>query len=306
MNRNFTGVAALCLAIALVAALTAGAGAFLRGDGAKASDVSIRGEQYEYVTSGIYAYNAERVVAEGVGWDYLTLFFAVPALIVTLPFMVRGSLRARLFAIGILGYFFYQYLMYSVFWAFGVLFVPFIVLYSLSAIAIIWLVRGIDVASLPDRFTDRFPGKTMAVVSTIMALQLVAMWSVRISHAYRGDFAAAGFLGMPTLTVQALDLGMIVPLALATAVLAWRRTAWGYLLASVFAVKGVTMAGAICAMLISAALVEGSLEVPAFVSFGLATAAFGFIAYRTLSSAEPLGATTQRLRSDQAPVALGG
>lgn len=304
MRSKYTGVAALCLAIALLAGVTAAAGAFMRGDGSKADAVSIRGERYEYVTTGVYAFNAERVVAEGVGWDYLTLFVAVPALLVSVPFVLRGSLRGRLFAIGMLGYFFYQYLMYAVFWAFGPLFVAFIAIYAASAAAIVWLVSGIDVASLPERFSEKFPGKTMAVVSAIMALQLVAMWSGRIATAYRGDFAGAGFLGMPTLSVQAMDLGMIVPLALVTAVLAWKRRPWGYLLASVFAVKGVTMAGAICAMLISAALVEGALEVAPFAVFATATAAFGFIAYRTLASATPSPAPGRR--SGRALVAPGG
>lgn len=302
-RNNYLGIVALCLAIAVLAGVTAGLGAFARGDGSLASATSIRGEAYRYATTGVYAYNAERVVAEGVGWDYLTLFFAVPALLLSLPGIARGSLKARLFATGILGYLFYQYLMYAVFWAFGPLFVPFIVLYSASAIAVVWIVSTVDVASLPEHFSPAFPRRTMAVVSALMAFQLVAMWAQRIATAYAGDFAKAGFEGTPTLAVQALDLGIIVPLALATAVLAWRRTPWGYLLATVFAVKGVTMAGAICAMLISAAIVEGALEVPAFATFGLATAVFGFIAFKTFASiiAETPGQTNVAAR----PAAAG-
>lgn len=283
-KRSYFGIVMFCLVIALVAGITAGAGAFMRGDGSLKDAVSIRGEHYRYATTGVYAFNAERVVAEGVGWDYLTLFFAVPALLLSLPGMRRGSLRARLFAMGILGYLFYQYLMYAVFWAFGPLFVPFIFLYSSSAIAIVWLGSTLDIPTLPERFGDRFPRKTMAVVSTLMALQLVSMWSQRIATAYRGDFAGASFQGTPTLAVQALDLGIVVPLAIATAVLAWRRRPWGYLLSAVFAVKGVTMAGAICAMLVSAAITEGSLEVSGFALFGTAALLFGFIAWKTFSA----------------------
>lgn len=283
-ESRFAGMALACAVIALVVAVTAGFGAFARGDGSKASAVSPRGERYEYVTTGVYAFNTERVVAEGVGWDWVTLFFAAPALLMAAPRVARGSLRARLFALGILAYFVYQYLMYSVYWAFGPLFVPFVVIYGSAAATIAWIVSSVDIATLPRSFSARFPGKTMAVVCVLMSLQLVVMWSQRIAAGYRGDFAGAGFQGMPTLTVQAMDLGMIVPLALATAVFAWRRRPWGYLLASVFAVKGVTMAGAICSMLISAAMVEGRLEVGPFAIFAVATSLFSLLAWRIFGS----------------------
>lgn len=303
-TNRFTGIAALCLALAILAGVTAGFGAFARGDGSLASDTSIRGEEYRYATTGVYAYNAERVVAEGVGWDYLTLFFAVPALLLAVPGVYRGSLRARLFAIGMLGYFFYQYLMYAVFWAFGPLFVPFIVLYSGSACAIVWLVSTLDMGELPMRFGPGFPRKTMAIISGVMALQLVLMWAQRIATAYAGDFAGAGFEVTPTLAVQALDLGIIVPLAMATAVLVWMRKPWGYLLGAVFAVKGVTMAGAICAMLISAAVVEGALEVPAFALFATATALFGFAAFKTFASITAENDAPATLSADAAVVGV--
>lgn len=296
-NERYRGIAAACVALALVAAATAAFGAFARGDGSTKSAVSIRGESFEYVTTGVYAYNPVRVVAEGVGWDYVTLFLVVPAMLLAAVFIARGSLRARLFALGLLGYFFYQYLMYSVFWGFGPLFVPFIVIYSASAALIVWLVSTIDVALLPQRFDTRFPGKTMAVISILMALQLVAMWAQRISAGLRGDWEAAGMYGMPAMSVQALDLGIIVPLALVTGILAWRRHSWGYLLGPVFAVKGVTMAGAICAMLISAAIVEGSLEVGSFAIFATATALFGALAWRMLASIKP-GSRNTALQSD--------
>ncbi len=287
MSKTYRGVMLLCVAIAVLALATAAAGVFLRGDGATASATSIRGETFEYATTGAYAYNAERVVAEGVGWDVVTLLFAAPALLAAAPSIARGSLRGRLFALGILTYFVYQYLMYAVFWALGPLFPAFILIYASSAAAIVWLVSGLDVASLPARATVRFPRRAMAVFSGLMALLLVAMWVPRIATGMRGDMAGAGMFGMPTLTVQAMDLGMIVPLAVATAVLVWKGRPWGYLLATIFAVKGVTMAGAICAMLVSAAIVEGSLEVPPTIIFASATLAAGWLALRMFSSYSP-------------------
>lgn len=290
-TRTYKGIAMLCLLIAVAVGITAGIGAFVRGDGTTASAVSIRGEEYSYTTTGVYAFNPDRVVAEGVGWDYVTLFLAVPALLIALPSLAKGSLRARLFVLGLLGYFVYQYLMYAIFWAFGPLFPVFIVLYPLCFATIVWIISTIDIKELPGHFTEKFPRKTMAVFSGFMGLMLIAMWSQRIATAFAGDFAGAGFYGMPTLAVQALDLGIIVPLAFATAVFGWMRKPWGYVLVPVFAIKGVTMSAAICAMLIGAWALEGSLELPAFAMFGSATVAAGVIAVLTFRSVRP-GHTT--------------
>lgn len=289
MSTGYRGLAALCVAIALLVAGTAAAGVLLRGDGATDTAVSIRGEEYEYATGGVYAYNPERVVAEGVGWDVVTLVFAAPALLFAAVSIARGSLRARLFAIGLLAYFFYQYLMYAVFWALGPLFPLFIVAYAASAAAIVWLARTIEIEHLAQDASERFPRKGMTVFCGLVALLLCGMWIPRIATGLSGDFSGAGLFGMPTLTVQAMDLGMLVPLAVTTGVLVWRSRPWGYLLATVFVVKGVTMAAAICAMLVSAALTDGALEIAPFAIFAAATAAAGFLALR-MFRALPAGA----------------
>lgn len=242
-------IAAALLAIALVVGATAATGVFMRGGGETASAVSIRGEHYEYVTDGIYAYNAKRVVAEGVGWDAVTL---------------------------------------------GPLFPLFVLIYPAAAAMIVWIVSGIGVGGLSAHFDERFPRRGMAVFSLLMGLMLVLMWSKRIATGLSGDMAGAMMLGVPTLAVQALDLGIIVPLAVLTGVTALRRHAWGYLLVPVFAVKGVTMSGAIVAMLISAWMVEGKLDVGGAAIFGSATltaAVLCWMVFRSVRATESVGAS---------------
>lgn len=269
-TRTRIGIAALCLAVALLAGAASGLGVFQRGDGSKASTTSIRGEEWEYVTTGIYRYNAERVVAEGVGWDVVTLFLVVPAMLATLPFLVRGSLRGRLVAAGLLGYFFYQYLMYALMWAFGPLFVPFVLIYSASLCGIIWIATTMRMEELTAEFAASTPRRSFAAFTFLMALMLTGMWGSRIAAGLGGDLVAAGMYGMPTMVVQALDLGMIVPLSVLTGVLVLKRSPWGYLLASIFSVKGFALATGIVAMLISAWMVEGKLDVGGTIAFASA------------------------------------
>jgi hypothetical protein len=166
----------------------------------------------------------------------------------------------------------------------------FIAVYALAAVIIVRTVATIDIASLPERISDRFPRKGMAAFSSAIGLLLVVMWIPLIIAGARGEWDAASLHGMPTLVVQAMDIGMVVPIAAATAVLVWRARPWGYLLATVLAVKGVTMAAAICAMLVSAAVVEGALETGPFAIFAAATLAAGWLAARMFASIDAKGA----------------
>ncbi|MGC9398334.1 MAG: hypothetical protein ACP5HM_04290 [Anaerolineae bacterium] len=286
-EHRYRSMAILPLIVALLAGVVAGAGLFLRGDGSFEPVVSVRGEHYEMATTGVYAYNAVRVVAEGIGWDIFTLAFAVPALLATLPALARGSLRGRLFAAGLLGYLFYQYLMYAVTWAFGPLFLLFIAIYALSLTALAWILSTIPVAQLDQRFSERFPRRGMATFCFLMGTLLVLMWLGRILPALSGEID--GMLhGQTTLTVQALDLGLIVPLAFFTGVTAWQGRPVGYLLCSITVVITFAMSAAICAMLISAWTFEGSPEIVPLIIFGAAAATtlgLGLRMYRSLQPA---------------------
>jgi hypothetical protein len=285
MKKPMIGPAMLCLAVALSAGAASAAGVFLRGDGSSVPAVSVRGETYEYAATGIYKYNAQRIVAEGVGWDLVTLILVVPAMLFVLPLLARGSLRGRLIALGLLTYFFYQYLEYAVFWAFGPLFLLFVAIYAGSLAGIIWILSTLDIPGLAGRFSGRFPRRGMAALSGFLTLVLLGMWVPLVAGAMAGKIQGVLY-GSSTLVVQALDLGLIVPLAAFTAVSAWLGRPVGYLLCSVLAVKAVTMGSALCAMILNVWIVSGKLEDPPLVIFGcvvVVAAVLGFRMYRSVS-----------------------
>lgn len=272
------GMAVLCAGVAAMMALASALGVFARGDGAVEAATSIRGELFHYVTTGVYAFNAERVVAEGVGWDWFTLVIAAPALLVASVFVARGSLRGRLFALGLLGYAFYQYLMYATTWAFGPLFPLFIALYAASLAGIVWITSTVDLATVAADLGPGFPRRRMAALCVVMAVVLLGMWSQRIALGLLHE--PPPLLGGTTMVVPALDLGLVVPPCLWNAVMVWRTRPIGYLLSAVLVVKGFTMAAAIVAMLISAWATEGKLEVQSLVVFGLFAAGLGWLGLR--------------------------
>ena len=273
-TRSYRGIAVLCIAVALAAAAASAAGLAWRGSGETKTVTRVRGETYEMVIDGVYAYNAQRVVAEGIGWDAVTLFLAVPALLAAAFLIGRGSLRGRLLALGLLAYLFYQYMMYAVYWDIGPLFPLYIVIYPACIAGIAWIVSTVPVGRLPSMAGESFPRVGMAVLSFIVALVLLGMWSARIAAALSGEIQGV-LLGQDTLDVQVFDLGLIVPLAVYAA---------GYLLSTVLAVKAVTMAAAIDAMLISAWQVEGALEIPPFIFFSAVTIAALWLSIRMFRS----------------------
>lgn len=280
------GQTILCLAIALAVSAVAAAGVFLRGDGSTAEAVSIRGETFRYALTGIYRYNAERVVAEGIGWDAVTLFVVLPAFLIGLPFLYRGSLKGRLFVLGMLAYFLYQYLEYSLFWAYGPLFLPFVAIYAASALAIVWIAAGSP--DFKDLVMPSFPRKGMAGLCFAMSALLVLMWFGRIFSSMGGNVQGVLY-GTTTLVVQSLDLGLLVPLMVLTGVLVLKRRSAGYVLSSVFIVKAVAMSAAIIAMLVSAWMTEGTFEaVPAaiFAAAAAASVYLGLRMYRSPASVE--------------------
>ena len=273
-----------CLIVALLVGIASIIGVFFRGDMSSAEVVSVRGEHYEMVTTGIYRYNSLRMVAEGVGWDFFTLFIALPALLFILPLLARGSLAGRLLAMGLLAYFFYQYLMYALAWAFGPLFLLYIIIYVLGLAGTIWLAASIDVDRLAQQVSETFPRRSMIALNVIMSLILILMWVQRIAAGLQGDLASAMLLGQTTMVIQALDLGMVVPLALFTTLALWRKKPSGYLLSAIFAVKAAAMFGAICAMLLVVWVTEGTLEAVPLILFGGAMLAAVYIGVRIYKS----------------------
>ncbi len=286
------------LLVAGLAGVAALSGVIARGDGTTQLASSVRGTTYEVAANGVYAFNAQRVVAEGIGWDAFTLVIAVPALLIATWFVARGSFSGRLVAAGLLTYFVYMYLEYAVTWAFGPLFPLYVAILAASLIGLVAVSRSLAVDGIAGRFADHFPRRGWAALSVALALLLTIMWAGRIFQALDGQ-ADALLMGETTLTVQALDLGLVVPATLVIAWYAWRATDLGYALAAAFSIAFATMTAAIAAMLLSAGMVEGSIEWPPLIIFGLASLAAGYLGGRMFAAEREAAADPPHSRHAQ-------
>lgn len=284
MERIARGwVVALVALTGALAAVASGAGVFLRGDLATQVFRTVRGEEAEILTGGIYRFNGEAVAAEGVGWDIVTLFIVVPALLLALPALRRGSVRALLFATGVLAYFLYQYAEYAMFLAFGPLFPLYVAIFALSLSAMAILLSHLDLGALADAVDGRFPRRAAASFGVFMAVLLAGMWLPLIARSV-GQTVVPELDGATTLVVQAFDLGFLVPLGIFTAVTVWRRLPVGYVLAAVVVVKGAAMGAGIAAMVIVEYLVTGVLQIVPIVLFAVVSLVCVALAVRVYGS----------------------
>jgi hypothetical protein len=275
-------VAATAAVVSVLAGIAAGLGVFARGSGEYVAVTSARGETYQMALDGVYAFSSKALVAEGVGWDVFTLIVAVPALALTIPAIARGSFRALLVAAGLFGYFVYMYLEYAVTWAFGPAFVLHVAVLAVALFGLIACATVVAAEGVSHRFDDRFPRRTYAGLNLGMAALLVLLWAARIAE---GLAAATPELhGEVTMTVQALDLGLVVPLTVLIAVAVLRRRDVARIAAAAYSITFLSMSAAIASMMISAWIVTGEPALPPLVTFGIAALAGATVAWRIFGS----------------------
>ncbi len=234
--------------IAALALIVAGLGVFWQGEGQAFEFHTLRGETVVIQGHGLYRYETVSVAAQAIAQDIVTLVVGIPLLIVSVVLFKKGTLRGKLLLAGTLAYFLYTYTSFAFGAAYNVLFLAYVALYSLSLFAFILALMTIDIPTLPERISPRLPRRTIAVFLYIVGGFLLMAWSGRIVPALLADQPPYGLESYTTLIIQALDLGLIMPAAFLSGTLLWKQRPWGYLLASVVLVKGVTLLLAVSAM----------------------------------------------------------
>ncbi len=271
--------------IALLAAVAAGAGIFWQGSGVPYEFTTLRGETVTIYGHGLYRYDTVTYVSQGIAQDVVTLILGIPLLIVGILLTRKGSLRGRLLQTGTLGYFLYTYTSYCFLVAFNELFLLYVALFSLSLFAFILALSGLDPEFVKRQSTAHFPRRAVAIFLAIIGGFLTLAWAGRIVQPLAAGEPPVGLEAYTTLVIQAIDLGIIVPAAILTAVLLWQKRPWGYALAAVLVIKGLTMGAALVAMIIGqilAGVKVSAVESVMFSGIALAALVFTIILFRNI------------------------
>ena len=239
--------------IGILALFATGTGLFYRTDGQPYPFTSNRGEEVMINGQGLYYYDTVSSVAQTKANDLVTLVLGLPLLAISTWLAFHGSLRGRLLLTGTLGFFLYTYISMAFLAAYNALFLVYTALYSLSLFAFILSMMSIDLGTLPEKFSERLPRRWIAGLLFFVGGFLSLAWLGRILPPILSDQTPL-LENATTMVIQAMDLGLILPLAVLAGVLLLRRNAWGYLLASVALMKGMTMGIAVSTMGINMSL----------------------------------------------------
>jgi hypothetical protein len=239
--------------IGLLALFAASAGLFYQTAGKPFAFTSHRGETVMINGHGLYYYDTVSAAAQEQGNDIITLLVGLPMLAISTWLAFRGSLRGRLLLTGTVGFFLYTYLSMSMLTSFNALFLVYVAIFALSLYAFILCMLSFDLATLPQQFSERLPRARIAGLLFLIGTFLTLAWLGKVVPPMMQNQVVV-LDNTTTFVIQAMDLSLIVPLAILSGILLLRNSAWGYLLASVFVMKAIALGLAVSAMSINMTL----------------------------------------------------
>lgn len=261
--RNKKTISILILCIASLSALASATGIFYTSGPGSYTYQSIRDATITIYGKGLYHHMSADVAIQGIAQDYVTLFIAIPLLVVALIMVQKGTLKARLFLAGVLNYFFLTYLFYMNMAMYNAFFMVYILLTSASFFAFVLTLLGIDIEHLPLQFNARTPLKPIGVFLMFLSASIALLWlQIIIAPLIDGTIIPPSVEHYTSLTVQGFDLSIFLPVAFLSGYLLVKKNAYGYLMASVTSVLLSILMSALVAKIIAMAVV-GVNVVPA-------------------------------------------
>jgi hypothetical protein len=174
-------------------------------------------------------------VAESQGQDVVTLFIALPLLLVAARLTRRGDVRGPLFWVGALGYVLYVYLIYAYGGLYNILFPTYVAIMGLCIFSIIGVLNGVDADAVHAHVKASALRKVVAAYFLGTVLLLTFIWGAAVTNAIITKTPDEGTL------IYVTDLAFVLPVFALAGVWLWQRKPWGDVLAGVMLVKAVTL-----------------------------------------------------------------
>uniref|UniRef100_A0A7C4Q2U3 Uncharacterized protein n=1 Tax=Bellilinea caldifistulae TaxID=360411 RepID=A0A7C4Q2U3_9CHLR len=233
-------------------ALIAAGGGLYPAAGQPFSLVNFRGEDVTINARGLYYWDTVSSAAQMQANDAVTLFLALPLLGVSYRLTQKGSLRGKLLLTGTLGFILYTYITMCFGAAYNPFFLIYVALFSLSLFAFVLSMMSFEINSLTAHFSEKLPRRWIAGLLFFAAAFLSLAWLGRIAPTFMPG-AVPLLENTTSMFIQAMDLGIVVPVCILSGVLLLRRRPWGYLLASVGLIKFLTLGTAVSLMALNMA-----------------------------------------------------
>lgn len=183
----------------------------------------VQGEEVILSGKGLYQFDTVFIASGFKAQDLVTLFIAIPFLLISILYYKMGSLKAGLILLGILGYFVYAYASLSLGAFYNDFFLLYIAIFSSALFSSVLLYRNIHLQPVAI-----MPKTGPAVYIILSGIFTLFVWLAPLITA-AVENAAPAFLGhYTTLITHVLDLGIITPLTFISGFLILKRDPEGY------------------------------------------------------------------------------
>lgn len=195
---------------------------------------SIRGLDIEIYGKGIYHHMPSDVAIQGIAHDYVTLFIAIPLLLISLIGYLKKSIRLQFLLSGVLGFIFVTYWFYTAMGMYNFLFLCYVALMGLSFFGVFLLTRKLEQMS-NYRFSEKTPAKLVGGFLMINAVAIAFLWlGIVVPPLIDGTIYPAELNHFTTLIVQGFDLGLLLPISFVVGLMLYRKKRLGYLYSTIY------------------------------------------------------------------------
>jgi len=236
MNHNRT-LTILIYILAILAAAATLTGILSDGGDGEYLYESVRGEWVTLYGKGIYRHMSAGVAIQGIAQDYVTLFIAVPMLLLSFRQNARGSISWRIVLLGTLGYLFVTYLFYLVMAMYNALFLVYSALCGISFFGLMMVALSFNrngLLAVLNRIRYAVFGAWFLIINS---LTIAMLWlSMVLPPLADGSIYPKALEHYTTLIVQGIDLALLLPLSFISGSLLLKKIPLGYLMTPAYLV----------------------------------------------------------------------
>lgn len=223
----------------------------------------------------VYERDIEHFATQAASQDWVTIFVAVPAILILGWLAYRGSFTARLMWHGAAFYFAYTYAIAAFMVRFNALFLVYTGLLACSIFAVAGGLISLGWPIAVETFRPSWPRKGTIVFLWFVVVAFVFLWLSDIVPALVDGTVPESLTESetPTNGVHVLDLALLLPVAGLSAVWLKRRDSRGYVLAMALVAYVCLLGTALAAMVVGLTGADLSADVGVAVVFAAVTIA---------------------------------
>lgn len=248
-------ISLLVFFIAVISAVASGLGIFSDKGPGPFEHESIRGQTIKIYGEGIYQHMPADVAIQGIAQDYVTLFLAIPLLVISWVGFRKKSIQAHFIMAGTLGYFLVTYLFYLTMGMYNIMFLSYVVLLGLTFFALFLTVDQLNQFNVTEVFTAKTPHKFVGWFLMLNSVIIAFLWlSIIIPPLLDGSIYPSDLNHFTTLIVQGLDLGLLLPICFIAGYLLMKKNPRGFSYGTIYIIFLSVLMTALTAKVIAMAM----------------------------------------------------